>query len=112
MRSNGLRFSAMDLAIAHAEDTLNRVNSYKQGSKETNAELQQRIADMGAAYPTLPKQMVVYSALSGLNPEDELLTVETIQKIEAESHISGLTDKIKEFLKAKGKTVEDNNKGE
>ena len=72
MRSNGLRFSAMDLAIAHAEDTLNRVNSYKQGSKETNAELQQRIADMGAAYPTLPKQMVVYSALSGLNPEDDL----------------------------------------
>lgn len=31
-------------------------------------------------------------------PDNELLAVKTIKKIEAESHISGLTDKIKEFL--------------
>ena len=72
MRSNGVRFSAAELALAHAEDTLNRVNSYKKGTTETNAELQQRIVNMGQAYPTLPKQMVVYSALTGLNPEDDL----------------------------------------
>jgi len=38
-------------------------------------------------------------------PEGELLAVEAIRKIEEESHLSGLTDKIKEFLeksKAKG----------
>ncbi|MFH2021513.1 MAG: exosome complex RNA-binding protein Rrp4 [archaeon] len=43
--------------------------------------------------------------IKGLNPVDELLTVETIGKIEEESHISGLTDRIKEFLESKGKTV-------
>jgi exosome complex component RRP4 len=31
-------------------------------------------------------------------PENELLAVNTIRKIEAESHLSGLTDNIKEFL--------------
>jgi len=31
-------------------------------------------------------------------PEGELLAVESIRKIEEESHLSGLTDKIKEFL--------------
>ncbi len=44
--------------------------------------------------------------IKGLNPEDEILTVETINKIEHESHISGLTDRIKAFLESKGKTVE------
>lgn len=43
--------------------------------------------------------------IKGLNPEDEIITVETIKKIEAESHIAGLTDKIKKFLESKGKTV-------
>ena len=99
MRSNGLRFSAMDLAIAHAEDTLNRVNSYKQGSKETNAELQQRIADMGAAYPTLPKQMVVYSALSGLNPEDDLAMqlAQRNQEILAKKYAQKVVTKVNPF---------------
>ncbi len=31
-------------------------------------------------------------------PENELLAVNTIRKIEAESHLSGLTDRIKEYL--------------
>jgi exosome complex component RRP4 len=43
--------------------------------------------------------------LKGLNPEDELVTVETINKIEVESHVSGLTDRIKEFLESKGRTA-------
>lgn len=44
--------------------------------------------------------------IKGLNPEDELITVETINKIEANSHISGLTDRIKEFLESKGRHAE------
>jgi exosome complex component RRP4 len=44
--------------------------------------------------------------IKGINPEDEILTVETIRKIEAESHISGLTDRIKAFLEGKGRQVE------
>lgn len=43
--------------------------------------------------------------IRGLNPEDELLTVETIQKIESESHVSGLTERIKAFLESKGRTA-------
>lgn len=45
--------------------------------------------------------------LEGLDPKMELLAVNTIKKIEAESHLSGLTDRIKEFLeKATGKQIQ------
>ncbi len=41
-------------------------------------------------------------------PEDELLVIETINRIQEESHTSGLTDRIKEFLEERtGKTIED-----
>jgi len=41
------------------------------------------------------------------DPASELLTIETIKKIESESHKSGLTDEIKEFLEQKtGKKIE------
>ena len=43
--------------------------------------------------------------IKGLQPEDEILTVEIINKIEAESHVPGLTDKIKKFLESKGRKV-------
>jgi len=44
--------------------------------------------------------------LQGEDPKMELLAVETIKKIERESHISGLTDRIKEYLeKATGKKI-------
>lgn len=36
-------------------------------------------------------------------PMNELLAIQTIRKIERESHLSGLTDKIKEFLEKNGK---------
>ena len=42
------------------------------------------------------------------SPEGELLAVKAIRKIEEESHLSGVTDKIKEFLdknKVKGSTI-------
>ena len=37
------------------------------------------------------------------DPINELLAIQTIRKIEKESHMSGLTDKIKEFLEKSGK---------
>jgi len=44
--------------------------------------------------------------LQGEDPKMELLAVETIKKIERESHISGLTDNVKEYLeKATGKKL-------
>lgn len=46
-------------------------------------------------------------------PAMENLVVQTIDKIESESHISGLTDRIKAFLqKTTGKTIEANNNRE
>jgi exosome complex component RRP4 len=45
--------------------------------------------------------------LQGEDPKMELLAVNTIKKIETESHISGLTDRIKEYLeKETGKKIE------
>ena len=45
--------------------------------------------------------------INGEDPKMELLAVETIKKIEAEAHQSGLTDRIKEFLEKKsGKKIE------
>ncbi len=56
------------------------------------------------------KIIVGQNGLVWLNSEDpkmELLASETIKKIEAESHFSGLTDRIKTFLEEKtGKKVE------
>lgn len=45
--------------------------------------------------------------LSGENPKDELLAVETIHLIASQAHLPGLTDKIKEHLeKITGKKIE------
>jgi exosome complex component RRP4 len=45
--------------------------------------------------------------LTGEDPKMEILAVNTIKKIEKESHLSGLTDRIKEFLeKQTGKKIE------
>lgn len=56
--------------------------------------------------------VVGQNGLVWLNSEDpamEVLAVETIKKIETEAHITGLTDRIKEFLEKKtGKKVEFN----
>lgn len=41
--------------------------------------------------------------LQGTDPDKELLAVNTIKKIEAEAHTSGLTDKIKGYLEKGGK---------
>jgi exosome complex component RRP4 len=47
--------------------------------------------------------------VTGKNPEDEDIAMAAIQKIEAESHTSGLTDRITQFLKEE-KTKREENK--
>ena len=42
-------------------------------------------------------------------PENEIIAVNTIKKIEQESHVSGLTEKIKSYLEEiTGKTLDSN----
>jgi exosome complex component RRP4 len=43
--------------------------------------------------------------IKGLNPKDEIITVNTIRMIEQRSHVPGLTDKIKKHLEKQGKKV-------
>ena len=43
--------------------------------------------------------------IKGLNPKDEVITVNTIRMIEQKSHVPGLTDKIKRYLEKQGKKV-------
>jgi exosome complex component RRP4 len=46
--------------------------------------------------------------ISGRSPEDERLAVMALRKIEAESHTSGLTDRVTEMIKKERKSVESN----
>jgi exosome complex component RRP4 len=46
--------------------------------------------------------------VTGKSPEDEELAMAAIQKIEAESHTSGLTDRITQFLKEEKEKPEEN----
>ena len=46
--------------------------------------------------------------VTGKNPEDEDLAMAAIQKIEEESHTSGLTDRITHFLKEEKEKTEEN----
>ena len=44
--------------------------------------------------------------ISGRSPEDERLAVKALRKIEAESHTSGLTDRVTEMIKKERKSVD------
>jgi exosome complex component RRP4 len=46
--------------------------------------------------------------ISGRSPEDERLAIMALRKIEAESHTSGLTDRVTEMIKKERKAVESN----
>jgi exosome complex component RRP4 len=48
-------------------------------------------------------------SVSGKNPKNEELAMAAINKIEEESHTSGLTDRIIQFLKEKKAKIEENN---
>ncbi|MCW3997890.1 MAG: exosome complex RNA-binding protein Rrp4 [Candidatus Bathyarchaeota archaeon] len=47
--------------------------------------------------------------VTGKNPKDEELAMAAINKIEEESHTSGLTDRITQFLKEEKAKIEENN---
>jgi len=46
--------------------------------------------------------------INGRSPKDERLAVMALRKIEAESHTSGLTDRVTEMIKKERKAVESN----
>ena len=46
--------------------------------------------------------------ISGRSPEDERLAVMALRKIEAESHTSGLTDRVTEMIKKERESIESN----
>jgi len=48
--------------------------------------------------------------VTGQNPEDEELAMTAIRKIENESHISGLTDRVTQLLKVEKQKREENKK--
>lgn len=83
---------------------------------EVNTHKVPRIIGKAGSMVSMIKQATGCSIIVGqngwiwLNSEDplmEMLAVETIKKIEAEAHLAGLTDKIKEFLEKKtGKKIE------
>jgi hypothetical protein len=72
VRFSGLSFSASHIADQVARETLNRVNSYKQGTKAAakDPELGQRFSDLGNAYPNVPFKMNAYQAMAGTNAGD------------------------------------------
>jgi len=73
---------------------------------EVNCNKVPRIIGKKGSMVTLIKDMTGCKIVVGQNgliwvlgePEKELVAVQTIRKIEAESHVSGLTERIKEFL--------------
>ena len=72
MRRYGLRFSLSDIQRQNAEETYQRAYSYDKGVKETSPDLSQNIANLSRSYPTIPKQILPYVALSGVTAEDQL----------------------------------------
>ena len=74
-----------------------------------------RIIGKDGSMVSMIKQATGVNVVVGMNgmvwldgtPEGEIVAVETIEKIQAEAHMPGLTNKIKEFLEQKtGKKVE------
>ena len=69
MRFSPFNFSASHISEAIAAETLNKVNSYKQGKKiaQTPAgqEMARNFVEMGKMYPNVPFRMNAYQAMSG-----------------------------------------------
>ena len=72
MRRYSLRYSLDDLKRQAAQETYNRASSFDKGVRETNPDLVQNIANITKAYPTIPKEVLPYMALSGTTAEDEI----------------------------------------
>ena len=67
-------FSASHISEAIARETLNRVNSYKQGQKISKTpqgkELVNNFVNLGKTYPNVPFRMNAYQAMSGTQDDD------------------------------------------
>ena len=67
-------FSASHISEAIARETLNRVNSYKQGQKISKTpqgkELVNNFVNLGNTYPNVPFRMNAYQAMSGTQDDD------------------------------------------
>jgi len=67
-------FSASHISEAIARETLNRVNSYKQGQKIAKTpkgqEMIRNFTEMGKTYPNVPFKMTAYQAMSGTQDDD------------------------------------------
>jgi len=72
MRRYGLRFSLSDIQRQNAEETYQRAVSFDKGVKETSPDLAQNISNLSLSYPTIPKEILPYVALSGVTAEDQL----------------------------------------
>jgi len=72
MRSYGIRFSASDISEAYAQETLNRVNSFNKGYRESSPDFVENFANMLNAYPTMDKEIAAIAALEGIKAEDQL----------------------------------------
>ena len=72
MRRYSLRYSLDDLRRQAAQETFNRASSFDKGVRETNPDLVQSISNLTKAYPTIPKQILPYMAISGTTAEDEI----------------------------------------
>ena len=72
MRRYSIRYSLDDLKRQAAQETYNRASSFDKGVRETSPDLVQNIANLTKAYPTIPKEVLPYMALSGTSAEDEI----------------------------------------
>ena len=72
MRRYSLRYSLSDIQRQYAEETYQRAASFDKGVRESNPDIAQNIANISKAYPTIPKEILPYVALSGVTAEDQL----------------------------------------
>ncbi len=75
MRSYGIRFSASDISEAYAQETLNRVNSFNKGYRESSPDFVENFANMLNAYPTMDKEIAAIGPYALLDVVSYIISV-------------------------------------
>jgi len=74
MRFSPFNFSASHISEAIAAETLNKVNSYKQGQRIAQTpkgqEMARNFSELGYTYPNVPFRMNAYQAMAGTGARD------------------------------------------
>jgi len=74
MRFSPFNFSASHISEAIAAETLNKVNSYKQGQRIAQTpkgqEMARNFSELGNTYPNVPFRMNAYQAMAGTGAGD------------------------------------------